>query len=205
MSRGVPNRFKGLAIVFALIIMGLAVLLLAGCGGGEEDDFAEQPRPRHLVPGQVADSVSTDASDTPGEESSYEAGTLRGAEGVTHSAQNQDVPSSGQDAEIKAKTDQSKAASETKSSRPAVSASAAGGSDTYSLQLGSFTNLGNARQQADRIKALGYAPVIEKTVLAGETYHRVMLPKVGDMAEASRLGELIRSELDIAYLVRRAQ
>lgn len=202
MSRGVPNRLKGLAIVFALIIMAVAVLLLAGCGGGEEDDFAEQPPPRRMVPGRVADSDSTD---TPGEESSYEAGTLRGSEGVTHSVEKQGVPPTGQDAEIKVNTDQMKAAPVANSSRPAVSTPAAGGSGTYSLQLGSFTNLGNARQQVDRIKALGYSPVIEKTVLAGETYHRVMLPKVGDMAEASRLGELIRSELDIAYLVRRAQ
>ena len=205
MSRGVPIRLKGLAIVYALAIMAVAMLLLAGCGGGEEDDFAEQPTPRHLVPGQAADSVATDMTGTPGEESSYEAGTLRGTEGVTHSGENQGVPSTGQDAEIKVNSDQSKAISETKSSRPAVSASATGGTGTYSLQLGSFTNLGNARLQADRIKALGYSPVIEETVLAGETYHRVMLPKVGDMAEASRLGELIRSELDIAYLVRRAQ
>lgn len=205
MSRGLPNRLHGLAIVFALAFMAFAVLLLAGCGGGEDDEYVEQPTPRHLVPGQAADSVSTETTDIAGGESSYEAGTLRGTEGVNHSAENQGVPPTSQDAEIKVNADQSKAAPVTKSSRPAVSTSAAGGTGAYSLQLGSFTNLGNARQQADRIRALGYSPVIEETVLAGETYHRVMLEKVGDMAEASRLGELIRSELDIAYLVRRAQ
>ena len=57
----------------------------------------------------------------------------------------------------------------------------------------------------DRISALGYEPVIEDSDLGGQTYHRVMLRGVGDMAEASRLGEHIHSELGIAYLVRRGQ
>ena len=50
----------------------------------------------------------------------------------------------------------------------------------YNLQLGSFANLDNARKQAARLTALGYAPVIEKSDLGGKIVHRVMLKGVGD-------------------------
>jgi cell division septation protein DedD len=205
MSRGLPFRLRGLTIVFALAISALGLVLMAGCGGGEDDDFVDQPKPRYMVPGQAADSTSADTSSVTSGESSYEAGTLTGSEGVTQSVDSQGAALTGQEAEIKPTKDESNAAPVTTTSRPGVSTSGANGSDAYSLQLGSFTNLDNARQQADRIKAMGYSPVIEETVLAGQTYHRVLLRNVGDMAKASRLGEHIHSELDIAYLVRRAK
>jgi cell division septation protein DedD len=73
----------------------------------------------------------------------------------------------------------------------------------FSLQLGSFTNVDNARKQGDRIRGLGHDPVIEASSLGGQIYHRVMLKGFRNQSEATRLGEKIRSELGIAYLVRR--
>jgi cell division protein FtsN len=185
--------------------MAALMFLLAGCGGGEDDEFVEQPKPRYMVPGQASDSTAADSPEGNLEESSYQAGTLSGNDGVTEEVDTQAAAGDDREAEIKATVSPSKAAPVTTSSRPEVSTSAVSGAEVYSLQLGSFTNLANARQQADRIRALGYSPVMEETVLAGQTYHRVMLKSVGDMAEASRLGEHIHSELDIAYLVRRAK
>lgn len=204
MSRGLPFSCRGIFIVSALAVMAGSMILLAGCGGGEEDEYVEQPTPRHLVPKDAADSVSVEAISGTVEESSYEAGTLGDSPGVTESVAAGDLSHAEQEAELKAAPAQKVDNSETASTRPPVAAATSSGDGTYNLQLGSFTSRANARQQADRIQSLGYSPVIEETVLAGETYHRVMLKNVGDMAAASKLGEHIHSELDIAYLVRRA-
>ncbi|MCB1184524.1 SPOR domain-containing protein, partial [bacterium] len=50
---------------------------------------------------------------------------------------------------------------------------------------------------------LGYAPVMEVATLGGQTYHRVVLPGLADRAAAERLGERLRAELGITYLIRR--
>ena len=128
---------------------------------------------------------------------------MPGAEGVSGdpASPGKVVPEAG--AELKAAPQEVEAAPAPAATRPATSVSS--GSSAFSLQLGSLTNLDNARKQVDRISALGYKPVIEQSDLGGQTYHRVMLKGVGDMAEASRLGEYIHSELGIAYLVRRGE
>jgi cell division septation protein DedD len=134
-------------------------------------------------------------------ESVYQAGTLPTAEGVNEADEIPEVEAPAAVTEIKAAPAEAQAPQEPAATRPATTVSSGNGS--YSLQLGSFTNVDNARKQADRVRALGYAPVIEESNLGGQVYHRVMLRGVGDMAEASRLGEYIHSELGIAYLVRR--
>ncbi|MBE0566782.1 MAG: SPOR domain-containing protein, partial [Krumholzibacteria bacterium] len=73
---------------------------------------------------------------------------------------------------------------------------------TYSLQLGSFRSLDNARSLGARVEALGYAPVLESAVVGGQTYHRVLLRGLADRTEASRTGERLRSELGVTYLIR---
>jgi len=206
MSSGLLTGRRCLSLVLVLAL-GVAVpAVLSGCGGGDEDEATTRQKPRESVPGGELDSAVVDTGSTTDMESSYEAGTLPHREGVSEdqSPGEPTTPDSGADLKVvPADTEVRGGVSETASgARPATSVSS--GEGAYSLQLGSFTNLDNARKQADRISALGYAPVIEESNLGGQTYHRVMLRGVGDMAEASRLGEHIHSEIGIAYLVRRA-
>lgn len=201
MSHGLPTRRPRLFPVLFLAWLTVALACLSGCGGQDQEEAATQQKPRALVPGGAPDSAQVDTVITTETESVYQAGTLPTAEGVTgaNEATETEVPEVV--TEIKAAPVETKAPQEPSATRPATTVSSGNGS--YSLQLGSFTNVDNARKQADRLRALGYAPVIEESNLGGQVYHRVMLRSVGDMAEASRLGEYIHSELGIAYLVRR--
>ena len=187
MSRGLLTRRRNLSLAIAVALC----VAFCGCGKGGEDTEAVQEKPRALVPGGAGDTTVVDIADTSVSESAYVAGTLTGSDGVRE----EPVP-----AELKAPATEVKEVRKTESRPPTPVQSSDG---AYSLQLGSFTNLENARNQADRISALGYAPAIEESDLGGQIYHRIMLRGVGDMAEASRLGELIHSKLGIAYLVRR--
>jgi DedD protein len=72
----------------------------------------------------------------------------------------------------------------------------------FSLQLGSFSSADNADRQANRIRDMGYNPGVEVATLGGQTYHRVVLRGLADRDEAERLGEHIRSQLEITYLIR---
>jgi cell division septation protein DedD len=156
-----------------------------------------------MVPDAALDTAAVDTGATSDMESAYEAGTLPDAEGVREDPAAGDRTAQDAEAELKTIPAETEARPTPSVTRPSTSVSS--GDGAYNLQLGSFTNLANARKQADRISALGYAPVIEESNLGGQIYHRVMLRGVGDMAEASRLGEYIHSELGIAYLVRRGK
>jgi cell division septation protein DedD len=203
MRKGLLTGRVRLSLILAVGVGLVVVTLLAGCGKKDQENADARPIPRALLPESqkneaVADSGSVLAADT-----AEEPGTLPGAEGVSGdpASRGKVVPEAG--AELKAAPQEVEAAPAPAATRPATSVSS--GSSAFSLQLGSFTNLDNARKQVDRISALGYKPVIEQSDLGGQTYHRVMLKGVGDMAEASRLGEYIHSELGIAYLVRRGE
>ncbi len=191
MSKGLMTGRRNLPWVLFLVFIVALCAAFCGCGNGGEDKDAVQEKPRAMVPGGTGDTTVVDIADTSVTESAYVAGTLTDSGGVR-----EDSVSPEQAAPVKDVTDIQKA-----ETRPSTSVKSTDGA--YSLQLGSFTNLANARNQADRIKALGYAPVIEESNLGGQIYHRIMLRGVGDMAEASRLGEHIHSKLGIAYLVRR--
>ncbi|MEN8007078.1 MAG: SPOR domain-containing protein [Candidatus Krumholzibacteriota bacterium] len=185
MSTGLTTGRRNLSRVLVLALAATALAALSGCGKGGENEDAAPEKPRAMVPGETSDTTVVDTAAAPATESAYVAGTLSDAAGVSTDS----VPTEQAAPVTKADT------------RPSTSVTSNTGA--FNLQLGSFTNLANARKQADRISELGYAPVIEESDLGGQTYHRVMLKGVGDMAEASRLGELIHSKLGIAYLVRR--
>ena len=194
--------------MFVLLAQIVLLALLAGCGGGDQDQAGQETKSTSLVPAGSPGEAVRDTGSAAQVESAYQAGTLVVDQGVSVDA---DPGSQAAGAALKPAqspgrseipTD-SGAPSQAAAARPVTSASA--GDGAFNLQLGSFTNLDNARRQADRIRGLGYEPVIEASDLGGQIYHRVMLKSVGDMAEASRLGEHIHSELDIAYLVRRAK
>jgi len=191
MSRGLMTGRRSLILILILGLGVAAPVVLSGCGGGDQEEAVTQQKPTGMVPGAEPDSAAVDTAAAPEMEGAYEAGTLVGSEGV-----NEDPTP----VETETQPESTRSSSGTRQASTGSS-----GDGAYSLQLGSFTNLDNARKQADRISALGYSPVIEESNLGGQIYHRVMLLGVGDMAKASRLGEHIHSELDIAYLVRRVK
>jgi len=188
MSTGLLTGHRNSSWVPVLVFAVVALVVLSGCGNGGEEEEAVQQKPQALVPGGTPDTTVVDTASAVVDESAYVAGTLSDPDGVTQESAARETAEPAADA---VKTE----------NRPATSVQSNDG--LYSLQLGSFTNLENARNQAERIRALGYAPAIEESNLGGQIYHRVMLNGVGDMAEASRLGEHIHSKLGIAYLVRR--
>lgn len=173
-----------------LLVMG-ALALVGGCG--DQDDTETPARKRSLLPvaqdSIVVDSlaVRSDARPAPG--------TLGG------SAVSSSLAAAKPSLQAVAATGKAAAEPVAKNSirRPRVPSV----DGAFSLQLGSFRNANNARIQAERINALGYVPVIEVASLAGQTYHRVVLQDLPDREEAERLGERIRSQLGITYLIRR--
>jgi len=201
MRRGLLTGRQRLSLVLGVTCGFLALACLSGCGKGDQEEPVTQNKSQGMVPGAVHDSVSVDTVVTVDTESAYEAGTLPATEGVRDDSSTAEQAAVETVPEIKAAPTETETAPAASLSRPSTTVSTGDGS--YSLQLGSFTNLANARKQVDRLSALGYAPVIEESDLGGQVYHRVMLRGVGDMTEASRLGEYIHSELGIAYLVRR--
>jgi cell division septation protein DedD len=201
MSRGLLTGGQRHAVVLGVACGFLMLACLAGCGKGDQEEPVTQQKPPPMVPGAALDSALVDTVVTADTESAYEAGTLPVAKGVRDDSSVPEQAAVPAVEEIKAAPAATKTASAASVARPSTTVSTGDGS--YGLQLGSFTNLANARKQVERLSALGYAPVIEESDLGGQTYHRVMLRGVGDMAEASRLGEYIHSELGIAYLVRR--
>lgn len=199
MSTGLLTGRRSLSGVLALTMVVMVLAALSGCGKGNQDEQDAQPEPGTLVPGGTPDTSAVDTTAGIVSESAYVAGTLTDFEGVREIAGSTDqAPPVAEMKEVR----KEKAVTKTEV-RPATPATSNDGA--YGLQLGSFTSLANARKQADRISELGYSPVIEESNLGGETYHRVMLRGVGDMAAASQLGEHIHSKLGIAYLVRRGK
>ena len=188
MSTGLMTGRRNLSWVLSVVFAVALCAALCGCGKGGEDKDAVQEKPQAMVPAGTADTTVVDTADTSVSESAYVAGTLTDSDGV------REIPAAKEQAAPVTEVPKAEA-------RPSTSVKSSDGA--YSLQLGSFTNMANARNQADRISALGYAPTIEESNLGGQIYHRIMLRGVGDMAEASRLGEHIHSKLGIAYLVRR--
>jgi cell division septation protein DedD len=191
MRSGHPVCFQRAVLSISLLVFLAALANLAGCGGGEDETTAAE-KPRSLVPAAVFDSTAADSTDPAAAVSGTLAGTSAGADGL-----NADV------APPEPVLKEVESAGARPVAKTAVKKTSAGAGGPYSLQLGSFTNVDNARRQAERIRGLGLEPVIEASNLGGQIYHRIMLKGFAGMNEASRLGEKIRTELGIAYLVRR--
>lgn len=164
----------------------LAGLLLAGAGCGGDKEQGDGLPAQGLVPGSV---VTTETADSAGAAIDQAAADTAGQAATPAPETLAPVP---------------KATPRREPPRTAASARQAAPGGTFSLQLGSFRSLDNARALGARVEALGYAPVVESAVVAGQTYHRVLLHGLGDRSEASRTGERLRTELGITYLIRQA-
>ncbi|MDX2474800.1 MAG: SPOR domain-containing protein [Candidatus Krumholzibacteria bacterium] len=181
------------AIVLLLI---LTMSLLAGCGGKDEAEAPAEETSQAMVP------ATTDQPDsTAGAGLATYPETATGPEGTSSAGgvQNADG-SAGATLQASKSAAASRTAAEVKKSTQAPQVVESAG--TFSLQLGSFRSAENARAEAERIAALGHSVVVEVASLGGQTYHRVVLRGLADRNEAERLGENIRSQLGITYLIR---
>lgn len=170
------------AAVLSVVLLSGVLLAAVGCGGDKDKDQAEGLPARDLVPGavQLGDTAATDPAALAAPYAA-EPAAAPAAEALVP------PPATGPRREPPRTADQARLA-------------VPGG--TYSLQLGSFLSLDNARSLGARVEALGYAPVLESAVVGGQTYHRVLLRGLADRTEASRTGERLRSELGVTYLIR---
>ena len=74
----------------------------------------------------------------------------------------------------------------------------------FSVQLGSFQNSSYARARSEKVRAAGYEPVIETVLVAGVTYHRILVRGISDRVSAEAIGDDLGHRLDITYLIKRA-
>ncbi len=168
-----------------LALLAALALAVGGCGGGK-DDKAEPPA-RTLVPAAMPAADSTALA-----VAAADAGAVA------------DTVAAGPVDEAMTPPPARATTSRTAPPRTTDLARQAAPGGTFSLQLGSYRNLDNARAQAARIEALGYTPVLESAVVGGQTHHRVLLRGLADRAEAARVGERLRTELGITYLIRQS-
>ena len=179
MNTGLSHRNSALRrLVVALLVISV-IHVVGGCGKKDAEPAA-RPAVQSMVPAGV-DTAAVDST----------AAAMAGGQAADTS-----LPAAGEPDALKPVARQGAAA--TPARRPAVATT--GGS--FSLQLGSFSSADNARVQAERIQQLGYRAAVEVATLGGQTYHRVVLRGLADRNEAERLGERIRSELGITYLIR---
>ncbi|MFO7609024.1 MAG: SPOR domain-containing protein [Candidatus Krumholzibacteriia bacterium] len=181
------GRVPSAALAGAALLAGL---LLAGAGCGGDEEMSDGLPAEGLVPGSV---VTTDTTGTTGT-----AGTLIDPTAAADTAAQAAAPAPETLAPVPATTPRRDPPRTVDSARQAAPAG------TFSLQLGSFRSLDNARGLGARVKALGYEPAVESAVVAGHTYHRVLLHGLADRSEASRTGERLRAELGITYLIRQS-
>lgn len=188
MNRPYPAQLKrrklSPAWAVVLIVALVPLVLAAGCGGKDKDeakDQAQGDRPHSLVPANLDSLIAETGSTLVQEEVAAEpAGQLE----VLEESETAVVP----EPEVKAAPKKQ---------------SPAGGS--FSLQVGSFRQEENAVNLAKKVKDLGYPSSIEIGDVGGLIYHRVFIRGFGDRVQAEKLGEELRSELGINYLVLRQQ
>ncbi|OOG22446.1 sporulation protein [Thioalkalivibrio denitrificans] len=71
----------------------------------------------------------------------------------------------------------------------------------FAVQVGSFGEEANARAERDRLRELGYTAFVEPTRADGRALYRVKIGPVAERAEAERLRERLREQLDLTGIV----
>lgn len=186
----VQPRRRTLTLTTGLVLT--ASLLLAflgtGCGGKDQDDAeiqAQADRPHSLVPANLDSLIE-------------ETGTSLVQEEVAEEPVGQlEV------LEVKDTVAEQTPVVETVPAAKASVPVSSGG--TFSLQVGSFRQQANAASLAQKVQKLGYPASIEMAEVGGLMYHRVFVRGQATRAQAEKLGEELRSELGINYLVLRHQ
>lgn len=183
----IGSRRRRRSVVLTAAVAACLVCATAGCGKKEDKATPVPHDARTLIPPALPDSTTAQADSLVQTEAG--AGDAAGAAGTAVPEKISPLTPAPDESPSQAKP----------TPRPAPQTS----SGPYVLQLGSFRRAGNAEEQVARLQALGYDARIEVAVLGGQTYHRVSLVGLESKEEARRLGEKIRADLGIAYLIRR--
>jgi len=194
MFTGQLNRVSAACRMTILLWAICALVLAVGCGGKDEPEPAPQPDSEAMVPVAAGSTLAGSAViDT------VAAAVTATTEPVgTSTSESVSPVVSTKETATRSRAESAPEAVSDPSSRTHVDHPAG----DYSLQLGSFRSADNARARAERINTLGYTPAVEVATLGGQTYHRVVLRGLGDRDAAERIGEKIRSQLGITYLIR---
>lgn len=181
-------------LMSALLVF--ALVLIVGCGGGGDKEQVEAERPHSLVPAAL-DSLTASAE--------ARADSLNALTGGALPEQVGDPMAEHPSAAVKVVPSQETLKPVTSAPARTVTRPKAPAGGSYSLQLGSFRQAGNAASLADQVKALGHTAVVESAEVGGILYHRVFVRGLPDRTRAENLGEELRAGLGISYLVLKSQ
>lgn len=192
-----------------LLLAPVVVLLLvaSGCGQNSEESppAARNTQTEAMVPDTVADrdpadtTQSVHASD-PGDSVTVEihAPAADGAkeQGRSGSTATADDP----EGESLVRPQTSRAGNSPPPPPPRKTLRA--GSGRFSLQLGSYQRASFAEERAQLLRDRGHPATVEQAQVQGRLFHRVFIRGLEDRTAAINLGEELRGELGLDYLVR---
>jgi len=194
-----------------LLVLVVAVFL-TGCGGddGAERSAQDATKADMLPAGYAAASADTSPAEMPGD-ATVEAPQDVASDGSWSEAQDpardltqdtaRDAAQGAPDMEPGATATGQPAADWP--AEPASTATPTTERDLgpYWLHLGSFRETANAQRRLDEVAAAGVSVILTVATVDGVTYHRVCVPNLKDMDAAYDLGERLRRELGLKYLV----
>jgi cell division septation protein DedD len=86
--------------------------------------------------------------------------------------------------------------------KPAAPSTPAASGVGYAVQLGAFSNAGDANALRDRVRAAGFSAFVEQVRTDKGTLSRVRVGPVADRAEADRLKTQVAAKVGIDGMVR---
>ena len=188
---GVTRRRPGRNRFLTGMISGLiCCLTLAGCGSGDNEPPADADQ--QARPAQMPETVAPVVADT--------AAVQAGADTTTDAIETTTEPAAaeaGTSAEAAASSPATVAT--TQAAPPPPPTTSVHG--PFSLQLGSFRNQVNAERLADQVRRQGCTPTIETADPGGVRHYRVFVRGLADRAAAEDLGETLRTDLGLTYLI----
>ena len=177
--------------ILPMMILAGFILLVAGCGGGEDEQQAQPPQEsRQMVPASLDTTPPSPPAAVQDEVVAQDDAAAPDKEGDAADQVMGETPPPPPPAREARPVEVKTAA------RPAAPAGGA-----YSLQLGSFQDEANARARVARIQELGFEAGVEEALVKGQLYHRVFVRGLASRDQAEKLGEDLRAELGIDYLV----
>jgi cell division septation protein DedD len=199
------ERGRGIGAEALAILIVVAAVTLAGCGGGGDDKTqatAAQKLPDSSG-GQEAWPAADDTVTMVTEPADSGARSSPAAKSAGVSS-----PSSGGSAADAARgLISTPARSEPKATTSGIptgsTAGAARNYGPYVLQLGSFRSQEHARQRSAELAAAGWQADVVDGVVEKQVYYRVWIGRLPSKEEAIRLGERVKAEMGIPYLVRK--
>ncbi len=174
----------------------LALLALAGCGGGEDPPDREQLVPKGMrrttVTAQDAGHHVTTATETTAPVAALpEAGSPEVA--VTL-----EPPAVEPAAETAPDVEPASVAPSPAEDAPAATPG------TWTVQAGAFTRAETAAGVVDKLRGAGIAAAVETADVGGTTYRRVVVNGLADRAAAEALAARLKAEFALNALVREA-